>query len=120
MPFMRVVVVGHDLEAQQAFASVLAPSGVAPILATSAREAEMIVNRHFISLLFFLDEALGGGTIDSQWCAQPAVRQVPLVVVSRFDDWKHRLAALRSGASDYVRYPLVRDEIERVLELWSR
>ena len=114
------MIVANNLEAQQAFASVLGSSGIAPILATTLKEAERIVNSHFISLVFYLDEAIGGGTEDSLWRAQPALNHLPVVMVSRFGDWERRRIALRAGALDYVLYPPVQEEIERVLELWSR
>jgi len=51
-----IVVVSHNLEAQQAFARVLGQCGLAPILASTASEAEAIVNRHPVSLIFCSDE----------------------------------------------------------------
>ncbi len=120
MTSMNVMIVAKNLEAQQAFASVLGSSGIAPILATTLKEAETIIKCHFISLVFYLDEAVSGGAEDSLSRAQPALNHVPVVMVSRFDDWERRRIALRAGALDYVLYPPVPEEIERVLELWSR
>jgi DNA-binding response OmpR family regulator len=117
---MNLMVVAQNLEAQQAFASVLGASGLAPILATTVKEAETIVNSHFISPVFYFDEAPLGALGDRFWCAQPALSHVPVVVVSRSDDWERRRNALRAGALDYVLFPLVPEVVERALELWSR
>ena len=46
----NVMVVSAILEAQQAFASVLGQCGLAPILASTVREAQTILNRHSLSL----------------------------------------------------------------------
>ncbi|MBZ5503687.1 MAG: hypothetical protein LAN59_15875 [Acidobacteriia bacterium] len=100
MAAIEVMVVAHDPEAQQAFARALGPRGLAPILASTVKEAEAIVSRQFISLVFCFDE-------------------VP-VVVSRRDDWERRRNALRAGAFGYILYPLAPEEIDRALELWCR
>jgi DNA-binding NarL/FixJ family response regulator len=55
-----------------------------------------------ISLVFCSDELPGGG-IDRliRQCSQ-LPKRVPLVVVSRFDDWKRYLDFLQASASDYL------------------
>jgi len=120
MAAIDVIVVAHDPEAQQAFASALGPRGLAPILATTVKEAEAIVNRQFISLVFCFDEVPGGGASDFLRHAQTPSNRVPVVVVSRCDDWERRRNALRAGAFGYILYPPGREEIERALELWCR
>ena len=46
---------------------------------------------------------------------EPPAR-VPVVVVSRFDDWQRYLNFLQTGAFDYVLYPPSGSEIERVVQ----
>ena len=41
--------------------------------------------------------------------------RVPVVVVSRLDDWERYLNFLQAGAFDYVLYPPSESEIERVV-----
>jgi DNA-binding NtrC family response regulator len=103
------------LETQQAFASFLGRCGIAPILASTVREAQTILSRHSISLIFCSDELPGGG-VDAfiRQTSEPPAR-VPVVVVSRFDDWKRYLNFLQIGAFDYVLYPPSGSEIERVV-----
>jgi DNA-binding NtrC family response regulator len=115
MSSLNVMVVSHLPEAQQGFASVLGQCGLAPIVASTAQEATAILSRHPLSLIFCSDELPGGG-IDGlirQSSGLPA--KVPVVVVSRFDDWKRYLDFLQAGAFDYVLYPPSGDEIERVV-----
>lgn len=120
MAAIEVMVVAHDPEAQQAFARALGPRGLAPILASTVKEAEAIVSRQFISLVFCFDEVPGGGASDFLRHAQPSSNRVPVVVVSRRDDWERRRNALRAGAFGYILYPLAPEEIDRALELWCR
>jgi DNA-binding NtrC family response regulator len=101
----NVMVVSHILEVQQVFASFLGRCGIAPILASTVREAQTILSSHSISLIFCSDELPGGG-IDAfirQTSRPPG--SVPVVVVSRFEDWRRYLSFLQVGAFDYVLYP---------------
>lgn len=116
MPLPNVVVVSHNLEAQQAFASVLGQCGLAAIVASTASEAQAIVNRHPVSLIFCSDELPSDG-IDGlirQTCRPQ--NKVPVVVVSRLDDWERYLDFLEAGAFDYVLYPPSGTEIERIVK----
>ena len=112
----KIVVVSDSLETQQAFASVLGQWGLAPILASTACEAEAILNRHPVSLIFCSDELPGDGIdglIRQTWHPQ---NKVPVVVVSRLDDWERYLNFLQAGAFDYVLYPPSDIEIERIVK----
>jgi DNA-binding NtrC family response regulator len=117
-----VMVVSHSLEAQQAFASTLGQLGLAPIIATTASEAEAILKRHAISLVFCSDELRGGGVENLIRHSSQPPNQVPVVVFSRLDDCQRYLNFLQAGAFDYVLYPPNGDEIERVVRtvLYSR
>ena len=117
MVFWDIMVVSPNLEVQQAFAGVLSLWGLAPIVASSVREAEDIVNRHPVSLVFYSDEFPGGTGIDGfiQRASRPS-NKVRVVVVSRLDDWEHFVSFLRRGAFDYVLYPLSEVEIARVVK----
>ena len=46
-----------------------------------------------------------------------AARPTPVIVLSRFAEWDHYLAALRAGAFDYIACPPDSAETERIL--WS-
>ena len=112
----NVMVVSHILQAQQVFARVLGQFGVAPILASTVKEAQTILSSHTISFIFCSDELPGGG-IDSfirQTSRPPG--KIPVVVVSRFDDWQRYLNFLQAGAFDYILYPPSSLEIERIVK----
>jgi DNA-binding NtrC family response regulator len=104
MVFWDIMVVSPNLEVQQAFAGVLGLWGLAPIVASSVREAEEIMNRHPVSLVFYSDEFPEGTGIDG------FIRRASL------DDWEHFVSFLRRGAFDYVLYPLSEVEIARVVK----
>jgi CheY-like chemotaxis protein len=116
MASAMVVVVTHVTEVQQAFASALSPCGLAPILASTVQEALAILSRHPISLVFCSDDLPADGPeILIRQLSLKARRHVPVVVVSRLDDWERYLDFLSYGAFDYVLYPLTPSEIQRVV-----
>jgi DNA-binding NtrC family response regulator len=90
---------------------------LAPIVASSVREAEEIVDRQPVSLVFYSDEFPEDTGMDGfiRRASRPSTK-VPVVVVSRLDDWEHWVSFLRRGAFDYVLYPLSEVEIARVVK----
>ena len=44
-----------------------------------------------------------------------AVKPTPVVVLSRFAEWEHYIAALRDGAFDYIACPPDSAETERIV-----
>jgi DNA-binding NtrC family response regulator len=117
MTSFDIMVVSPNLEVQQAFAGVLALWGLAPIVALSVGEAEEIVDQHPISLVFCSDDFPEDSDMDGfiRRACRPSTK-VPVVVVSRLDDWEHFVGFLRRGAFDYVLYPLSEVQIARVVK----
>ena len=116
MTSFNVMIVAPTLEVQQAFAGILALWGLAPIVASSVREAKDIVSRYEPSLVFCSDEFREDTDIDGfiQHTSRPT--NVPVVIVSRLDDWENFVSFLRRGAFDYGLYPLSEVEIARVVK----
>ena len=112
----NIVVVSDSLETQQAFASVLGQWGLAPILAPTACEAEAILNRHHVSLIFCSDELPSDGIDGLIRQTRRPQNKVPVVMVSRLDDWHCYLNFLQLGAFDYILYPPCGNEIERIVK----
>ena len=112
----NVMVISHILEAHQVFASILGQCGIAPILASTIKEAETILSCHAIALIFCFDELPGDGIdglIRQTWRPQ---NKVPVVVVSRLDDWHRYLNFLQAGVFDYILYPPSGIHIERIVK----
>ena len=111
----NVMIISQALDVQQAFACVLAKSGIVPIVVSTGSEAEEILKSHILSLIFCSDD-LPGDEVE-EIVRQKSLRQnrVPTVVVSRSDDWARFVWFLHKGALDYVLYPLNEVEIERVV-----
>lgn len=111
----NVMVVSQTLDVQQAFACVLAESGIALILASTGSEAEEILKHHPISLIFCSDEIPNSGIDHLIREIKQVTNKVPVVAVSRRSNWDYCLRLLHHGALDVVFYPLNQFEIERVV-----
>ena len=114
MASSNVVVVSADLEAQQALAILLDRCGLVPIPASTVREAEAMLNHDSISVILCSKELPDGGFSDILRQTARTLNRVPVIVFSRLADWERYLNVLRAGAFDYVLYPPIREEIERV------
>ncbi len=116
MPSPNVLVISDAPEAQMIFAGVLGRYGIAPIVAPDVTTAQTILSGHSISLVFCSDEMPDGGIdIVLRETSQSSCK-VPVVVVSRLDDWGRFLDFLKAGAFDYVLYPPRGIEIDRIVK----
>ena len=110
------MVVSHNLHIQRVFSDVLDDCGLSPIPARTTSEAEEILKRLPISLIFCSDELQNGGVNQLLQRISEASDKVPFIVVSRINDWERCRDFLQRGALDYVLYPSGRFEIERVVQ----
>jgi DNA-binding NtrC family response regulator len=116
MAYLNFMVVSRVPEVHQVFATALAQRGVAPIIASTLSEAQTILRRHCIHLVFCSDELpdCGVGALLLQTSRPPG--RVPVVVFSRLNNGERYLSFLEAGAFDYVLYPPSGVEIDLILE----
>lgn len=114
MPSANVMVVSHELGTQQGLASALGRCGCAPIVTSTLREAVTVLKRHPIALVFCSDDLPERGVESFIRQATRPPGGIPIVVVSRHDDWKRYVEFLQAGAFDYVLFPSAGGEIERI------
>jgi len=115
MAMPNVMLVSDRLDVQQAFACAVAECGLSLVLAASPYEAESVLRRSPIAMVFCSDEMPKDTIeelIDQEW--RPNAK-VPVIVFSRLDDWERYLKFLRAGAFDYVLYPPGGREFQRVV-----
>ncbi len=115
MASASAVIVFGDPEARQALANLLVKQGLVCVPASTAKEVESILVREAVSLILCSEELPDGGFRDVLRQAARALNKVPVIVFSRLADWERYLNILRTGAFDYVLYPSVRGEIERIV-----
>jgi DNA-binding NtrC family response regulator len=114
--FPNILVVSDNVELQQALAHLLDDNGLISRVASTVSEAEAILNHEPVSMVFCSDELPNAGIDRFVPPASEAATRPPVVVVSRFDDWKHYLQFMKRGVFDYVLYPLNGADVERIVK----
>jgi DNA-binding NtrC family response regulator len=115
MDHQLVMVVAENMEIHQAFASALGECELAPIVASTVNEAIGILSHHPIFLVFCSDELSSDGISALIRQEYRFGKRVPVVVISRQDDWYRYLAFLHDGAFDCVLYPVSGRQVDQVL-----
>lgn len=109
----QVLVVSPEKEDQEKINAAMNKCGLNSICCKKFDEARVFMTTHKFGVVFCHDTLPDGdfrGVVS-------AARPTPVVVLSRFAEWDHYLAALRAGAFDYIACPPDSAETERIA--WS-
>lgn len=107
----QVLVISPEAGHHKEISAAVQRYGIGSICCTKLVEAERFLGQQKVSVVFCHDTLPDG---DFQRVIA-AVTPTPVVVLSRFAEWDHYLAALRAGAFDYIAYPSDSAEIERIV-----
>ena len=111
----KVLVAFSDAEHSEILAVILGHCGVIPVFCSSLNEAKTLLGRESIRLVF-CEERLGGASFRDVVQVTSSLRSdLPLVVFSRFGNWKLRSEALQLGALDCIGPPLGKRQIEEIV-----
>ena len=110
-----VLVVSADLHVQGTFSDVLSDSGLPLTVARTAAEAQEILTHLPVCVVFCSDELLNGGFDQLLLPTLRASKRIPLIVISRLNDWERCREFMQRGALDYVLYPFGKVEVERIV-----
>jgi DNA-binding NtrC family response regulator len=113
---VRVLVITGEPNLWETLNGVLSGCGADPVHCETLCEAtELLASERFA--LVILEESLPDGTSLDLLIA--AIRRsgpsIPVIVVSRLDDWGGFLDAMVAGAFDYVAFPPHPHELERAV-----
>ena len=115
LKFPNGLVASSDRRMRRELAQVLAQSGVKSITASSVAETGVTLLRHEVSIVL-CNDCLGDGNYeDILRLLHRSDSKVPLVVVSRTGEWTEYLAAIRVGVFDYLAYPTIPGDLQRVI-----
>ena len=107
--------VSSDDEVCRKLAEILGHGGLAPVLASTVPESRTALVRHDVCMVLRDELVVGGNYRAVVEVVEHADTKVPVIVVSRTGDWPEYLTAIRSGAFDYVAYPPVPGELQRII-----
>jgi two-component system response regulator PilR (NtrC family) len=107
----QVLVISPEADHYEMICVAVESCGLGSIYCRKFVEAQSLLVQQKVSVVFCHDTLPDG---DFRRVIE-AVSPTPLIVLSRFAEWDHYLAALRAGAFDYIAYPSDSAEIERIV-----
>jgi two-component system response regulator PilR (NtrC family) len=112
---VEVLVACLRAEDRQALARILERLGLKPILVSSVEKSRGILAERSVRLVFCEDELPDGSVARVLDEVHQSSLRVPVIVISRLENWDEYLRAMRMGAFDYITSPLRRSEVEQVI-----
>jgi DNA-binding NtrC family response regulator len=110
---LPVLLVSSDLDNGRKLGSVLAECGLYPVLASTLEEAQSLLAKPDV-LLVFCDAELADGTFRELLRPTEAAK-IPVVVVSRVHETLRYLEGMGLGAFDFIAPPYRRSEVEHIV-----
>lgn len=112
---LEVLVTCFRSEDRFVLARILARCGLKPVLSSSVEKSRGLLSRRPVRLAFCDDELPDGSVGQLLEEIEKTGSRVPVVVISRLENWDEYLRAMRLGAFDYISTPIRRAEVERVV-----
>lgn len=109
----QVLVISPEKEHHEKISAAMNKCGFSSICCNKFNEARIFMTTQKFGVAF-CHETLPDGDFRG---VLSAAKATPVVVLSRFAEWDHYLAALRAGAFDYIACPPDSAETERIV--WS-
>jgi DNA-binding NtrC family response regulator len=112
---LEVLVACSRSEDCQALSRILVRRGLKPVLAASVEKSRGILAHRPVRLAFCDDELPDGSVGSVLEEIHQSAKRVPVIVISRLENWDEYLRAMRQGAFDYISSPVRRSEVEQVI-----
>lgn len=109
------LVVSSDAEVRRKLAEILGHGGLAPVLASTVAESRTALVRHEVCMILCDEFVVDGNYRAVVEVVEHADTKVPVIVISRTGDWPEYLTAIRGGVFDYLAYPPIPGELQRVI-----
>ena len=109
------LVVCREQSIRSALSEALLHCGVAPAFATTVKEAVLDIAKRDRSFIVCQDALRDGSYADLLRIRDAFGSSLPLIVVSRTGDWPDYFRAIDRGAYDFLAYPLIPGELQRII-----
>lgn len=112
---LKGLVANSDEQVRRKLGEILGQCGLAPVFASTVAESGTALARHEVCVALCSDCLADGSYVHILRLAGQSDTKVPVIVVSRTGDWPEYLTAIRCGAFDYLAYPPIAAELQRVI-----
>ena len=106
------LVASSHLEYRRVLLRILEDLRVNSFVATTLAEAEEVLSRQWVALVFCDDHLTDGSYRDLLRPPRTWKKAPHIVVTTRIGEWKEYLEALRLGAFDMIQYPYRSTDVE--------
>lgn len=110
--FPNGLVASLDDQVRRRLAETLAQCGLTAIPVGTVAQSRTALSKKKLSIVLCDDHLIDGKYQD---ILETAEERVPVIVVSRTGDWPEYLKAIASGVFDYVAYPPISGELQRII-----
>ena len=111
------LVVSADDKIRGTLGETLLLCGIAPVLTTSLAESRECFAAGNPSIVVCEDLLPDGRYSELLRLNQQSDSKTPVIVVSRTGDWEDYFAALELGAHDFLAFPLLPGELQRIIRV---
>ena len=116
LKFPNGLVVSSDEEVRRKLGEILGQCGLAPVFASTVTESGMTLAENEVFIVLCEDCLSDGKYRDIVKLVCQSDTKVLVVVVSRTGEWPEYLTAIRAGAFDYLAYPPIPGELQRIIQ----
>jgi len=116
LKFPNGLVVSSDEEVRRKLGEILGQCGLAPVFASTVTESGMALAGQEVFIVLCDDCLSDGKYMDIVKLAGQSDTKALVVVVSRTGEWPEYLTAIRAGAFDYLAYPPIPGELQRIIQ----
>lgn len=109
------LVVSSDEQVRRSLAEILVQCELAPLFSSTVAESRMVLSRRKVFIVICHNFLIDGEYDDIVKIASQPGTNVPIIVISRTGDWPDYLTAIRAGVFDYLAYPPIAGELERIV-----
>ena len=111
----KVLVAFSDPEGRESLIRLLGQCGLEPVFTSTVKDAQAVLAKEPISMVFCQDRLADGGFGDILRATEPVASKIPVVVCSPFYDKSLYTEAMWQGAQDFMVYPYRREELEWIV-----
>ena len=109
------LVVSSDEEVRRSLAEILVQCELAPLFSSTVAQSRMVLSRRKVFIVLCHNFLVDGEYDDIVKMVSQSDTNVPVIVVSRTGDWTEYLAAIRAGVFDYLAYPPIAGDLQRII-----
>jgi DNA-binding NtrC family response regulator len=109
------LVVSSDEQVRRSLAEILVQCELAPLFSPTVAASRTVLSRRKVFIVLCQNFVVDGEYGDIVKMVSQSDANVPVIVVSRTGDWPEYLTAIRAGVFDYLAYPPIAGELQRII-----